>query len=123
MININELNEMVNRLQRLSDELYKNRYPAESDLVDDAVDMIEKLATETPKWIDVKEKLPEKRISHLTKDSMYYPCIYQSRLTGEQEVRYYKFSKGHFWNCGEIVDNCVIAWSEPLLPPNAPKGR
>ena len=74
-----------------------------------------------PTWVRINERLPHERISKLTQNFCEYPCIYRAKNTGEREVRYYKYGSGHFWHGSQIMDEHIIAWSEPMPLPEQPK--
>lgn len=73
-----------------------------------------------PKWIPVTERLPEEKISPMTMDYTEYPCVFDGR-SGQREVRYYKFGKGHFWHGSGCIDEYVTHWAEPMPLPEPPK--
>lgn len=68
-------------------------------------------------WVPVSEKLPEEKINPNTNDFVEVLC---STVFGN--VRVYKYgkpmgySKAHFWDWGEIMDEYVKAW-QPLPEP------
>lgn len=111
-------------------ELY--RYASEKDLTiviayrEDFRERIEKIpaADVEPKrkWVSVKERLPEEKISPMTMDFTEYPCVFDGRA-GQREVRYYKFGKGHFWHGSGCIDEYVTHWAEPMPLPEPPKGE
>ena len=72
------------------------------------------------KWVSVKERLPEEKISPMTIDYTEYPCVFDGRA-GQREVRYYKFGKGHFWHGSGCIDEYVTHWAEPMPLPELPK--
>ena len=82
-----------------------------------------KAARQQVEWIPVSERLPEERIDHNTKDFEYVLCS-----TIWDDVRPYKFGKPighdkpHFWLCGGIMDEYVIAW-RPLPEPYKKEGE
>ena len=68
-------------------------------------------------WVPVSERLPEEKINPNTNDFVEVLC---STVFGN--VRVYKYgkpmgySKAHFWDWGEIMDEYIIAW-QPLPEP------
>lgn len=72
------------------------------------------------KWISVMERLPEEKISPMTMDYTEYPCVFDDR-SGQREVRYYKFGKGHFWHGPGCIDEYVTHWAEPMPLPEPSK--
>lgn len=74
------------------------------------------LATVLPRWISVKERLPEEKVSRLTGDFLAYPVIFQTE-DGAREVRFYQFGDGHFRHGAKVIDGYIVAWMErPELP-------
>lgn len=69
-----------------------------------------------PKWIPVGERLPEGNITNIyTNDAYIYPVTVD--LNGMQDVRYYSFHQGHWYNNGPgIMDDIVLAWMERPEP-------
>ena len=62
------------------------------------------------KWISISERLPEEKINPITRDYYQYPCIFKSGDV--RDIRYYKFGRGHWWNCAQMMDQYVTAWME-----------
>lgn len=63
-------------------------------------------------WISCSERLPEEKINPVTNDFYEYQVTFKSdKVT---DVRHYKFGRGHWWNCGQNMDEYVTAWREPL---------
>lgn len=66
---------------------------------------------EEDSWIPVSERLPEEKFDYKTQDFSEVLCT-----TVWDDVRTYKFGqpighdKAHFWDCGGIMDEYVIAW-------------
>lgn len=64
-------------------------------------------------WTPISERLPEEKINPRTNDFEYVVC---STVWGD--IRPYKYGKPkghdkpHFWLCGGIMDEYVIAWQE-----------
>ena len=78
-----------------------------------ALEMAEE-ALEQSRWIPTAERLPEERINPITEDFYEYQCTYQGY--GVEDVRHYKFGRGHWWHGSGIMDDCVTAWRENPEP-------
>ena len=80
-----------------------------------------KAVEQIPRWIPVKERLPEERINPNTRDFEYVLC---TTIWGD--VRPFKYGApigskdAHFWNGAGYVDAYVTHWM-PL--PQPPKGE
>lgn len=71
------------------------------------------------RWIPVEERLPEEGVNPVTHDSYVYPVTVD--FGDAQDVRYYSFCCGHWYNQGlGEMDNWVIAWM-PRQEPYRPK--
>jgi len=63
-------------------------------------------------WIPCSERLPKEKINPVTNDFYEYQVTFKSdKVT---DVRHYKFGRGHWWNCGQNMDEYVTAWREQL---------
>ncbi len=77
----------------------------------DALALIERLEAAQPRWISVKERLPED-----DRELM----VYTDRYGGRQEFAYYvKRTEAWYQNCSLLIPN-VTHW---MLKPNAPEGE
>ena len=61
-------------------------------------------------WISVDERLPEAKVSPVTRD--FYEYQVTANFGFGEDVRTYKYGNGHWWNGPGIVDEYVIAWRE-----------
>lgn len=59
-------------------------------------------------WIPVSERMPEEIINPVTNDFYEYICTFH--LDYVDDVRVYKFGKGHWWLYGQMMDKYVTAW-------------
>ena len=93
--------------------------------VKELVELNKKLSEERlqGEWVPVSEKLPEEKINPNTNDFVKVLC---STVFGD--VRVYKYgkpmgySKAHFWDWGEIMDEYVMA-AMPLPEPYKEGGK
>ena len=61
-------------------------------------------------WIPVEERLPEEKVSPVTRD--FYEYQVTANFGFGEDVRTYKYGNGHWWNGPGIADEYVIAWRE-----------
>jgi len=82
------------------------------------------IGMKAPRWISVKDRLPEERINPLTQDFAEVICFCD--FGGEPrrtDVRTYKFGKptwdkdGHFLLGGQIMDGVITHWQYLPEPP------
>lgn len=75
----------------------------------------ETIATISPAWVSVKDKLPEEKTNPLTLD--YEEVVCAVNFSIGRDVRVYKFGEGHFWHGPEIMDQYITHWMpKPELP-------
>ena len=81
-----------------------------NSMMSEAADAIESLTA--PRWISVKERLPDETINPNTTDYEYVLCA-----TTFGDVRAYQFGRGHFLHGFRTVDEYVTHWRPlPELP-------
>lgn len=59
-------------------------------------------------WILCSKKLPEEKINPVTENYYVYPVIYKNEDI--EDIKYYHYGKGHWYNGLQIMDDYVIAW-------------
>ena len=100
---------------------FDTKWGASQERIEEIIDFAPAADVEPKqRWIPVTERLPEEKISPMTMDYQYYPCVFDGRA-GKREVRYYKFGKGHFWHGSGYIDEYVTHWAEPMPLPDPPK--
>lgn len=65
-------------------------------------------------WIPVTDRLPKDGVNPITLDAHVYPVTVD--LGGVTDVRYYSYSRGHWYNGPKIMDYMVLAWMERPEP-------
>ena len=80
----------------------------ECQTTDDALALIEHLEAKQPKWISVKERLPEDDLEVM---------VYTDRYGGRQELAYYvRRVEAWYQNCSLLIPN-VTHWMPKPEPP------
>ena len=70
---------------------------------------------EQPGWISVKYRLPEEKMNPYTQDYQEVICLLSTRFGND--VRVYKFGRGHFWNGPCEIDKYITHWMPLPAPP------
>lgn len=65
-------------------------------------------------WIPVAERLSEEKINPITRDFYEYQVTF--KCDDIEDIRHYKFGKGHWWNGQQVMDKYVTAWRVPISP-------
>lgn len=73
----------------------------------DVVEIIKK-QPKVGEWIPVSERLPEEKTNPITRDYYEYPVT--CNFDGVEDIRYYKFGKGHWYHGFQVMDDYVKAW-------------
>jgi hypothetical protein len=68
-----------------------------------------------PRWISVKDRLPEEKVNPYTQDYQEVICLLSTRFG--DDVRVYKFGRGHFWNGPCEIDKYITHWMPLPTPP------
>lgn len=66
-------------------------------------------------WISVKDRPPEEKINPYTQDYQEVICLFSTRFGND--VRVYKFGRGHFWNGPCEIDKYITHWMPLPEPP------
>ena len=72
-------------------------------------------------WIPVEERLPEEKVSPVTRD--FYEYQVTANFGFGEDVRTYKYGNGHWWHGPGIVDEYVIAWRQKPDPYRPERSR
>jgi len=73
------------------------------------------IGMKAPRWISVKERLPEEKMNPYTQDYQEVICLLSTRFGND--VRVYKFGRGHFWNGPCEIDKYITYWMPLPAPP------
>ena len=72
-------------------------------------------------WIPVDERLPEEKVSPVTRD--FYEYQVTANFGFGEDVITYKYGNGHWWHGPGIVDEYVIAWRQKPDPYRPERSR
>ena len=97
------------------------RISCTSKLLSDMFSLIQQLEAQVPRWIPVKEKLPD-----IDPDAVYSDCMYSQELfvfDGKQLAAAYYCHTTKQWHDSRYEDDIlnVKYWAQPIPLPEAPK--